>query len=84
MKSSHLLSLSLIYWQLCYNIKEIPQGEWFCNFCEKANRDPELTAQCHFCGLSGGGMVETIDGTFVHKLCVLAEQPSEVSFKVRL
>ncbi|XP_022718056.1 protein Jade-1 [Durio zibethinus] len=62
----------------CYGnplIKEIPEGDWFCNLClafksEKTNKDKHFA--CCLCPTKGGAMKPTnVDGKWAHLVCAV-------------
>ncbi|XVF79117.1 hypothetical protein PTKIN_Ptkin14bG0193800 [Pterospermum kingtungense] len=62
----------------CYGnplVKEIPEGDWFCNLClalksEKTNKDKP--SSCCFCPTKGGAMKATnVDGQWAHLVCAV-------------
>jgi hypothetical protein len=42
--------------QICYGVKELPEGQWFCRPCEKESRG----VRCCICFKSGGAMKPTL------------------------
>lgn len=62
----------------CYGnplVKEIPEGDWFCNLCltlksEKTNKDKPFS--CCLCPTKGGAMKTTnVDGQWAHLVCAV-------------
>lgn len=56
--------------QICYGVKEIPEGDWFCQSCEMDSR--MVMPSCDLCPLQGGALRRTNKkNTFVHVGCAL-------------
>lgn len=54
--------------QGCYGVSKLPEGEWLCSVCRQG-RLPQET-RCCLCLHEGGAMHRTIDGRFIHLICV--------------
>lgn len=55
--------------QTCYGVRLIPEGEWYCQPCERDISPKD--AVCILCGCSGGPLKLTVDDNWVHSQCVL-------------
>ncbi|OMJ69186.1 hypothetical protein SteCoe_33143 [Stentor coeruleus] len=54
----------------CYNIKEIPENEWLCNYCvEKVGTDAGKPGQCELCPVTGGALKKAKGNIWVHVTC---------------
>ncbi|KAI0989435.1 hypothetical protein GJ496_006893 [Pomphorhynchus laevis] len=54
--------------QDCYGVPFIPTGEWI---CQKCMYSPSCEQMCQLCFSSKGALKQTVDGQWVHILCIL-------------
>ncbi|EFA80381.1 PHD zinc finger-containing protein [Heterostelium album PN500] len=54
--------------QECYGIRLIPEGHWFCQKCESPAK---ATISCRLCNMKNGALKQTVDGEWVHLVCLL-------------
>ena len=61
--------------QDCYGLREVPDGDWFCDLCAARRRKPSLgSVRCHFCPSKVGAFKRTQKrqwGGWVHVACTL-------------
>eukprot|EP00919_Chromeraceae_sp_WS-2016_P008827 GHVR01020708.1.p1 GENE.GHVR01020708.1~~GHVR01020708.1.p1 ORF type:complete len:307 (+),score=48.46 GHVR01020708.1:82-1002(+) len=59
--------------QCCYNVKEVPQGDWYCRYCHHYRSNPNKTTNrvCILCPRTSGALMSTEDGSWVHTSCAL-------------
>lgn len=55
--------------QACYDIEEIPSGEWYCQPCRELGRADK--ASCILCPIKNGAMKRTPDDEWAHVSCSL-------------
>lgn len=64
----------------CYNIKEIPENEWLCNYCvEKGYSDSGKPGQCELCPVIGGALKKIKGNIWAHVTCSRSLQENVMS-----
>eukprot|EP00820_Chromera_velia_P009881 Cvel_21481.t1-p1 / transcript=Cvel_21481.t1 / gene=Cvel_21481 / organism=Chromera_velia_CCMP2878 / gene_product=Protein Jade-3, putative / transcript_product=Protein Jade-3, putative / location=Cvel_scaffold2017:33276-34631(+) / protein_length=205 / sequence_SO=supercontig / SO=protein_coding / is_pseudo=false len=49
--------------QTCYGVKEVPEGDWFCRYCEAQRKNAETAGErkCVFCPRKSGALLPFLD-----------------------
>lgn len=64
----------------CYNIKNIPDNEWLCNYCAtKAEAKDDKPGQCELCPITGGALKKIKGNIWAHVTCSRSLQEDTTS-----
>ena len=58
--------------QLCYGVKRVPTGDWFCRACErdgKSTRKSAASKRCCLCSVEGGALKPAAGNRWAHLFC---------------